>query len=90
MRSTISSKSRNIDFYLEKISDIGFEVDCLKLFTTAGDIRPPYPYQWQAITKLRFGDDDVLDNVGETPLKAVKNLYIYIKGIIDIPMEDEE
>jgi hypothetical protein len=73
--------SRNIDYYLSKIEEIGFgiEFDCLRAFSTAGDITPPYPYQWMATTKHRPGDDDVFEGVGGTPLEAVRDLYRTLK-----------
>jgi len=79
MRSNIKNK---IDWYIEKIADFGFECDCLKVWTTAGEIRPPYPFQYQALTKLRKGEDDSYDGLGGTPLEAVKDLYKTIKEII--------
>jgi len=72
MRSNIKNK---IDYYLEKISDLGWEFDCIKPFSTAGDIRPPYPYQWQATTKIREGEDDANEGLGGNPLEAMKELY---------------
>ena len=87
MRSTI--KRNTIDFYIEKLNDFGFTVDCIKVFSTAGDIRPPYPYQYQAVTEIRPCDDDVFYEEGWTPLEAVKNLYKSIKGMIDISQEDD-
>ncbi|KKL28164.1 hypothetical protein LCGC14_2377880 [marine sediment metagenome] len=79
MRSTIKNK---IDWYIEKITVLGFEFNCLKVWTTAGDIRPPYPFQYQALTKLRKGEDDAYDGLGGTPLEAVKSLYKTIKELI--------
>ena len=90
MRSTISNKSRGINFYLEKISDIGYEVDCLNPYSTAGDILPPYPYQWQVKTKIKMGDDDALEGIGETPLEAIRDLYFLIKKFRKKPCDDCE
>lgn len=75
----VNPKNRNIDFYLEEISDMEFEVDYIKPHSTAGDITPLGLYQWQALTVLKDGDDDVYDGLGWTPLKAVKDLYKLIK-----------
>lgn len=79
-RRSISTKSRNLDFYLEKIEDFKWvEFDCLKVFCTAGDIRPPYPHQWVAYTKVREGEDDPFEGVGRTPLEAIRDLYRILK-----------
>ena len=53
-----NSKSRNEVFYLDKIKELGCEFEKLEAFCTDGDIRPPYPYQWRATTKIIKGDDD--------------------------------
>ncbi len=86
MRSTTNNKN-DISFYLEKIDELEYsypfqkiEFDCLRAFSTAGDILPPYPFQWVAYTKLREGDDDPFEGIGESPFEAVKNLYKNIKG----------
>ena len=70
-RSNINTKQRNIDFYMEKIGIENFSK--LEVFSTAGDIRPPYPYQWRA-TSVAYGDDG-FEGIGRTPLEAIKNLY---------------
>ena len=70
-RSSINPKQRNINFYLEKI---GVEnLAKIEVFSTAGDIRPPYPYQW-LVTSIPFGDDGY-EGIGATPFEAIKNLY---------------
>ena len=75
-----SAKARNFDFYLDLIIEKGFEFDKLEAYSTAGDIRPPYPYQWLAKVKIREGDDDAIDGIGGTPLEALRNLYKNIKA----------
>ncbi len=66
-----------MDFYLEKI---GIEnIKTIEVFSTAGCIRPPYPYQWRIIT-IAFGDDG-FEGIGKTPLEAIKNLYKEIKNL---------
>jgi hypothetical protein len=87
MRSTTNDKN-DISFYLEKIYDLEYsytfqkiEFDCLRAFSTAGDILPPYSFQWIAYTKVREGDDDPFEGLGETPFEAMKNLYKVIKKI---------
>ena len=70
-RSSINPKQRNMDFYLEKIGIKRF--GRLEVFSTAGDIRPPYPFQWRA-TSI-FYADDCFEGIGSTPYQAVKNLY---------------
>lgn len=74
-REERSSKSRSFTFYLDRLQDIGLEFGTLEAFCTDGDIRPPYPYQWLAKTKLREGEDDPYEAVGGSPLEAVRNLY---------------
>lgn len=87
MRSTIRSNTNNINYFLELIADLdneyGIEFDHLKPYTTAGDIRPPYPYQWVATTKPRPGDDDPFEGVGGTPLEAVRNLWKDICAVLE-------
>ena len=69
-RSSISSKSRNINYYLEIIGIERFGK--LEVFSTAGDITPPYPFQWQA-TSIGYGDDP-FEGIGKTPLEAIREL----------------
>lgn len=73
-RSTVSRKSRDVNFYLERMRIAGIELDCVKVYSTAGDIHPPYPFQFQAIAKLRIGDDDPLEGIGGSILEAIRNL----------------
>lgn len=69
-RSSINPKQRNINYYLEII---GFDrFDGISVYTTAGDMRPPYPYQWVAHS-IPFGDDGY-EGVGSSPLEAIRNL----------------
>ncbi|MFA5014812.1 MAG: hypothetical protein WC549_04665 [Actinomycetota bacterium] len=70
-----SPKARNLDFYLDMITERGYEFDRLEAYSTAGDIRPPYAYQWRALCKVRKGDDDAFEGLDGTPLKALRNLY---------------
>lgn len=74
-RSSISPKSRNMNFYLEKI---GIEnILKIEVVSTAGDIRPPFPFQWRIVT-IPFGDDGI-EGFGETPLQAIRDLYKEMK-----------
>jgi hypothetical protein len=75
-RSCISSKSRGIDYYLDLIGD---DFKSIEVFSTAGDIRPPYPFQWLARSKVMKGSDDGCEGIGNSPLKAVQNLYKEMK-----------
>ncbi len=80
-----------MDFYLAKIEDLGWvEFDCLTAVSTAGDWRPPYNYQWRAMTKLRPGDDDPFEGVGGTPLEAIRDLYHALKNAAASPNEEDE
>jgi len=74
-------KARNFTFYLDAIKalDIDREFSRLEVFCTDGDIRPPYPYQWRAISTMLSGDDDPFEGLGETPLEALRNLYKEMK-----------
>jgi len=80
-KSERNTKSRNTTFYLDKIKglNMGREFDYLKAFCTDGDIRPPYPYQWQAFSTTILGDDEPFEGVGGSPLSAVKRLYEAMK-----------
>ncbi len=77
-----SPKSRNYTFYLDAIKklEVNREFSKLEAFCTDGDIRPPYPYQWRAVSTLISGDDDPFEGLGETPLKALRNLYFEMKN----------
>lgn len=75
-------KARNEIFYLDRIRELGFEFDRIEAFCTDGDIRPPYPYQWIAYVKVRKGDDDACEGIGEKPLESLKNLYKSVKACI--------
>lgn len=74
-----SSKSHNIDSYLYRIEELGGQFDKLEAVSTAGNIRPPYSYQWRTTTKLIAGDDDCYEGLGGTPLEAVRQLYKQFK-----------
>lgn len=76
----------SIDFLLDRLGDI---FDSLQVVSTAGDIRPPYYYQWIAKTKLFDGWDDPIEGVGGTPYQAVRNLYKNVKEFIENPEVDE-
>lgn len=77
LRSSINPKQRSINFYLEKIGIEKF--GSIEVFSTAGDIRPPYPYQWVA-TSIPYGDDGY-EGVGATPFEAIRNLYQEMKNL---------
>ena len=83
-----SPKARTLDFYLDMITEKGFEFDCLKAYSTAGDIKPPY--QWRALCKVRKGDDDAFEGLGETPLEALRNLYRDVKEAEKMVLEEDE
>lgn len=92
-----SSKSRSFTFYLDAIKklDIEREFDKLEAFCTDGDIRPPYPYQWRAISTIIIGDDDPFEGLGGSPLEALRNLYLEMKSakkdfLSDMNEEEEE
>lgn len=75
MRSTI--KGSGIDYFLERLRVNGVVVSRMEIISTAGDIRPPYPFQFIAVAELRPGDEDPLDGLGGTPYEAVKNLWLF-------------
>lgn len=90
-RQSINPKSRNLNWYLQEIENMEWvEFDKLVPWTTAGDIRPPYPYQWQALTKPRPGDDDPFEGIGGTPLEAVRDLYHSLIKATQFQEEDED
>ena len=74
-RSSISPKQRDFDWYLDAMEQQGLPFGYLKAYSTAGDIRPPRPYQWEAVAKSRPGDDDSYSGLGWTPIEAVRKLY---------------
>lgn len=84
----MKENNNNFPYYLNAIRKMGWEFDKLQAFSTAGDIRPPYPYQWQATTKLLVGEDDVCEGIGGSPLEAVRNLYKNVKASYDYDPEE--
>jgi hypothetical protein len=73
------AKARDFTFYLDEIKKMGCEFEKLEAFCTDGDIRPPYPYQWRATTKYRVGEDDPHEGIGDTPIKAIYEMYKSVK-----------
>ena len=65
-----SVKRKTIEYYLDRM---GKYFSKIEPFSTAGDIRPPYPYQWRA-ESICFGDD-CFEGLGDSPLEAIKSLY---------------
>lgn len=88
-----SGKQRSYTFYLDSIKtlDMGREFKMLETFCTDGDIRPPYPYQWRAISTQVVGDDDPFEGIGENPLEALRELYAQMKEFKrnPPPLDDE-
>lgn len=89
-----SIQGRGCDFYVKKIGEIGygFEFGKLEAVSTAGDIRPPYAYQWRATNKHRPGDDDDFEGLGGSPVEALRALCKEIQDFIEnyVDEEDEE
>lgn len=87
-----STKAHNYTFYLDAIKalDMGREFKMLEAICTDGDIRPPYPYQWRAISTLIPGDDDPFEGLGESPLEALRNLYADMKDFQQNPPQEED
>lgn len=84
-------KARDITFYLDQIRQkYEVEFDKLEATCTDGDIKPPYPYQWRATTKIRPGEDDPFEGLGGTPFEAIKELWKHVKYISSLPLEDED
>lgn len=85
-------KRNTIDWYLEKIEELGWiEFDCIKVFCTFGSPRPPYAHQFIAYCKARSGiDDEPWDGVGGTPFEAVRDLYKSLKEAETETQEEEE
>ena len=83
-------KNRNEVFYLDRIKELGCEFDKLEAFCTDGDIRPPYPYQWRATTKIIEGADDPFEGLGDTPIKALRELTNEVKAQMEYIPNDEE
>lgn len=86
------SKAHSYTFYLDKIKELDIQRECklIEVVCTDGDLRPPYPYQWRAISTTIPGDDDPFEGLGESPLEALKNLYEGMKDFVENPPEDEE
>lgn len=72
-------KARSFTFYLDKIRELGWEFDKLEAVCTDEDIRPPYPYQWRATTKIHPGEDDPCEGIAGSPLEAVNLLWKCVK-----------
>lgn len=84
------SKARGLTFYLDRIKYFGWDFDRLEAYCTDGDIRPPYPYQWRALTKLVPGYDDPFEGIGGSPLEAMRHLYLDVKYHAEHPPEPDE
>lgn len=80
-----NSKSHSYSYYLDAIKKLNMEREFSRLeaHCTDGDIRPPYPYQWRAISTQVPGDDDPWEGFGETPLEALRNLYLGMRDTYD-------
>lgn len=83
-------KARSFTFYLDKIREMELEFDKLEAICTDGDIKPPYPYQWIAKTKIRHGDDDPFEGVGSSPLEALHDLWKSAKKWLNTASDEEE
>jgi hypothetical protein len=68
------------DYYLERLGEM---FDCIEAYSTAGDIRPPYAFQYVAKSNLIIGDDDIYEGKGGTPHKAVKDLFNKVKLFLE-------
>ena len=85
-----SSKAHSYTFYLDRIKELGGEFEKLEAICTDGNIRPPYPYQWRATTKIIKGDDDACEGIAGSPLEALRGLYEDFKARIEyVPDEDD-
>lgn len=84
------AKAHSYTFYLDKIRELGGEFDKLEAYCTDGDIRPPFPYQWIATTKVIEGDDDACEGIANSPLEAVRRLCKDFGARIEyVPDKDE-
>ena len=81
------AKARDITFFMDKIREMEFEFDKLEAYCTDGDIKPPYPYQWRATTKIKHGDDDPFEGIGGSPFEAISELYRQVKYWVSNPSE---
>jgi hypothetical protein len=84
-----NTKARDFAFYLDKIKEMMCEFEKLEAVCTDGDIRPPYPYQWRATTKHRFGEDEVHEGLGSTPIEAIHELYKSVKYEFESPYDED-
>ena len=66
------------NWYLEKL---GSYIAGFDYVSTAGDIRPPYRFQWRCRSIVFEGHDDCYEGFGGTPHEAVKALYREMKQI---------
>lgn len=83
-------KGRSFTFYLDEIREMGLEFNKLEAICTDGNIRPPYPYQWRATTKVRPGEDDPFEGIAGEPLDAVHDLYIQVEDFIEHRVSEDE
>lgn len=86
----VPSKARDLRFYLDRIVELGRKTERIEIYSTAGDILPPYPYQYRAVTNVIPGDDDPFEGVGGTPLEAVRELHKSVKAAAHADPEDDE
>ena len=85
-----NTKAHSYTFYLDKIRELGGEFNKMEAVCTDGDIRPPYPYQWRAMTKVIKGDDDACEGLGGSPLEALRELYKDFEARVNTMPEDDE
>lgn len=85
-----SARSHSYEFYLDRIRELGGEFEKLEAFCTDGDIRPPFPYQWRATTKIIQGDDDLCEGLGSSPLEALRELHKDFKARMNYVPDGED
>jgi hypothetical protein len=84
-------KARDITFYLDQIRQkYELEFDKLEAICADGYIKPPYPYQWRATTKIRVGEDDPFEGLGGSPFEAIKELWNHIKYVSSLPENEDD
>lgn len=74
--TNISPKARTLDYYMYLLEPY---FDRFEIYSSDGELRPAYKYQWHALAKPFEFDDDAYSGIGATPLEAIRNLYNSMK-----------
>lgn len=67
----------SLEYYLYVIEPY---FDKFEIYSTEGDYRTPYPFQWWAFSKVLDGNEDRYEAKGGSPLEAIEELFEVIRA----------